>query len=379
HPDGKGVFYAASPSLGERFDLWELKLGRRPARLTEGGGQMPDCSPDGRHLAFVSARGSGEPDLWLLRLADGTVARLTSGPELDLYPCWSADGRRVFFSRIAFDTNRDGRLDQRDASAIFSVSFSEQLFAGDEPPPPRQLTTFSFSDGFPRPVPGGFTFTRAVGDENTDVFALGESGEMPDFSRVSQFMAFARRADVHQPADLQRCLLAWRNAAWAGRSAQYEPEVEFDLPRRADAAAAWLRTGGVLLRLGWPEQARRAFEDLVAEFPDALRYVGSARVELLALDRLRLTAPATRWPVDRGEDDTEPEAAWQDHLAESGALRQQFLAHAERARSQGADDEATALGRTAALAQLEIGYAHLARKGYAKALEALEEVAQLFP
>ncbi|MHC4789497.1 MAG: TolB family protein, partial [Planctomycetota bacterium] len=90
HPDGERLFYASSPALGARFDLWTMVPGQDPVRLTTEGGQMPDCSPDGRHLVFVSARGSGSPNLWLLRLEDRALAQLTSGPEVDIHPSWSS-------------------------------------------------------------------------------------------------------------------------------------------------------------------------------------------------------------------------------------------------------------------------------------------------
>lgn len=159
-PDGDTYFYAASPGLGQPFDIWRAKPGGSLERLTTKGGQMPDCSPDGRYLVYTAARDGAAPDLYVMRLADRAEAVLTSGPQLDLYPCWSADGASVYFARIALDTNGDGVLDRRDASAIFSVRFLPDLFSGAAPAPVRQLTSFAASAAFPRPVPGGFTYTR---------------------------------------------------------------------------------------------------------------------------------------------------------------------------------------------------------------------------
>ena len=367
HPNGKAIFYASSPSLQQPFSLWQLEPGAAPVRLTEEG-QMPDCSPDGRYLAFVSTRGSGGPHFCLLRLADKATAPLTSGPELDLYPCWSSDGKRIFFSRITLDTNGDGRLDQRDASAIFSVSFSEGVLAGKAPPPARQLTSFASSASFARPVPGGFLFTQLTGPSNTAIFALGESGEMPALHKLSQFMDFARRVEKQQPADLYHRLLAWQNVQWAAHAASAGGEVEPDLTRPADAAVAWLQTGRALLELGQPAPARRSFEALTAEFPDAHRCVGLAKVELLALQR---RAQAAGLGAEQ--------ATGQKHLAEASKLEQQFRAYAEEARNRGASEEATALEETSALALLEAGHSRLARKEYAPALDAFNAVPVQYP
>ena len=367
HPDGRMIFYASSPSLNQPFSLWQLEPGGTPVRLTEEG-QMPDCSPDGRYLVFVSTRGSGSPHLCLLRLADKATAVLTSGPELDLYPCWSSDGKHIFFSRIALDTNGDGRLDQRDSSAIFSIPFSEGVFAGKAPSPARQVTSFASSASFARPVRGGFLFTQLTGPSSTAVFALGDSGEMPTLHKLSQFLDFARRVEKQQPADVYHRLLAWQNVQWAARTASAGGEVESDLERPAEAAVAWLQAGRALLELGQLAAARRSFEALVADFPDAHRYVGLAKVELLALQR-RTLAPGL------GAD----QAAWQKHLTDAGKLEQQFRAYADEARKRGASEEATALQETSALALLEAGQARLARKEYAAALDAFSAVPAQYP
>lgn len=54
----------------------------------------PAPAPDGRHLA-LAARGW----IWLLDLQTGKARRLTSGPDLDSRPRWSADGKRLAFVR----------------------------------------------------------------------------------------------------------------------------------------------------------------------------------------------------------------------------------------------------------------------------------------
>ena len=382
HPDGDRLFYASGPSLGKGFDLWELKPGGAAVRLTEDGGQMPDCSPDGRYLAFVSLRQSGNPDLWVLRLEDGASARLTSGPELDLYPCWSADGGGVLFTRFAYDLNGDGALDRRDASSLFWVEFSAEVFAGGELPPVRQLTPFSASERFPRPIPGGFLFTGSVGRGNTDVFALGESGEVPRFGRASEFMQFARLADAQGGGDPHRRLLAWQNAAWAALSAGHGGRVAFDLPQWSDAGVAWLRIGRVLVELGRPEAAGRAFEGLVAEFSSAHRHVGQARIALLELERQALeSSSGAAQPVrpETAGNAVPADRAWQDHLAAARSLLTEFSARAEAARGAGEIEEARELRETCAGAQLEIGRSHLARHDYAAALDAFSAVEADYP
>lgn len=54
----------------------------------------PAPAPDGKRLAFAA-----QGWIWLLELETGTAERLTSGPEVDARPRWSADGNRLAFVR----------------------------------------------------------------------------------------------------------------------------------------------------------------------------------------------------------------------------------------------------------------------------------------
>ena len=91
-PDAKQVAFCA---LG---DLWLQRIGGNPERLTHDGFLTTDpaWSPDGRFLAYTSDR-TGNPDLWLRDLRDGSERRLTALSYAAVAPAWSPDGARIAF------------------------------------------------------------------------------------------------------------------------------------------------------------------------------------------------------------------------------------------------------------------------------------------
>jgi eukaryotic-like serine/threonine-protein kinase len=62
-----------------------------------GSDGAPAASPDGKLVAFVSAR-DGRSRIWLKQLADGTEAAITAGPD-DSAPRFSSDGSVILFTR----------------------------------------------------------------------------------------------------------------------------------------------------------------------------------------------------------------------------------------------------------------------------------------
>ena len=107
-PDGRMIAFTAMHSVSEGFlrralfvmraDGTEL---RRVALDINGVISHASWSPDGKRLVFESDVGQAEirNDLWVLTVANDSVARLTSTPQLETQPAWSPDGERIVFAR----------------------------------------------------------------------------------------------------------------------------------------------------------------------------------------------------------------------------------------------------------------------------------------
>lgn len=181
-PDGKRIYYA-SRQPGEAENVWVLDVRKFDAQpLTTEGGFDPAPSPDGKHLVYVSRAEDANGGLRVRRLDDGKTVSLTNGPAIDGFPAFSTDGRTLFFTRYARDTNDDGKLDVNDRPQIYAVafdparSFGERAAATSTAPWP--VTPPGKYDLFPA-VAGGRLFYSSDDGVNTDVWAIPEAGIFP--------------------------------------------------------------------------------------------------------------------------------------------------------------------------------------------------------
>ncbi len=214
-PDGSRV--AFSSTISGDFSIWTCRMdGSQPFRLAEG--LAPQWSPDGRQIAFQAGAEenmelpSGEafgPRIFCVEADGGPPRRLTSGDDFEWSPCWSRDGRWVyFFARSGEDYGiwkvpagggqpslmlpKVGRILESVDGAFFFYASGGQIWrvpaAGGEPAPvmkvrARRLWTLSafgiyvldpYAEGGPE-----VQFSPFAGNGRPEVLRLG--GEPEDY------------------------------------------------------------------------------------------------------------------------------------------------------------------------------------------------------
>jgi Tol biopolymer transport system component len=101
---GTGILISGSTSLGRRRMQWRSRDGKVMGDIGPADTYYsPRLSPDGRRLAMARVSTAVNSDVWVYEFERGIMTRLTIAPGVDNYPAWSPDGRFV-----AFTTARGG-------------------------------------------------------------------------------------------------------------------------------------------------------------------------------------------------------------------------------------------------------------------------------
>jgi dipeptidyl aminopeptidase/acylaminoacyl peptidase len=129
-PDGKWVAYVVTTAdLKENAfdgDIWLVAAtGGAPVRLTTSkkGDTQPRWSPDGRRLAFLSARGE-RPQLFVISPSGGEAEQLTESKTGITSFQWSPDGRRIaFVAQRDLTADEERRQKEKDDAIVVDKDF----------------------------------------------------------------------------------------------------------------------------------------------------------------------------------------------------------------------------------------------------------------
>ncbi|MFH2219462.1 MAG: tetratricopeptide repeat protein [Pseudomonadota bacterium] len=252
-PDGRTLYFHQSGIDDSSRQLVALDVKNRaygPKLLPTGGdAAYPSVSPDGKTLAFVSSRHDPSGDILVMKIGTADIRRLTSGSCLDFSPAWSMDGNRIFFSRIAIDTNRDGGLTLEDNAAVYTINL------GDNRLWPYPLTPATYTAVAPVAAGSRLFFLSSRGGISNS-WALPEEGSIPSKDSAETQLAFAHGIAVKIPFDPYLSVLAY-----------YRVLKNFpDLSSFASQAAN--RIGDIYEKMGLPEAALAAYRIVSDRYPE---------------------------------------------------------------------------------------------------------------
>ena len=123
-PDGKWIVFTSERS--GQSDIYRMHPdGSGLEQLTDDPAfdDQGTLSPDGKSLAFISTRGEGFANLWLLDIASHKYTNLTKSRSGNFRPSWSPDGRWIAFSsdRDANPGRFPGQWEHLQSTGIYLI------------------------------------------------------------------------------------------------------------------------------------------------------------------------------------------------------------------------------------------------------------------
>ncbi|HST57718.1 MAG TPA: hypothetical protein VLK84_03450 [Longimicrobium sp.] len=103
-------------------DIWDLTAGGTASILAGGDSAEvdPAWNPAGTHVAFASTR-EGDPAIFLVRVSDRTITKLSTRAGGEAEPTWTADGRLVYVEFGAGSTTRLVWIDPAQPTMVHEI------------------------------------------------------------------------------------------------------------------------------------------------------------------------------------------------------------------------------------------------------------------
>ncbi len=184
-PDGRRIAFASARA--GRDGIWTKGVGgsedAQPLLEEEGLRVFPqDWSPDGKFVVYERFGNDNNTDLWAIRVDDGEKFELVASPYIEGFAAVSPDGRWM-----AFTSNESGR---------------DEVYVTTFPEPARRWQVSTTGGTFPRWSRDGneLYFGTAVGD--LLVAEVGGDGEAFDVGRVRALHSWNLATSFRRPFDV---------------------------------------------------------------------------------------------------------------------------------------------------------------------------------
>ncbi|MBF0225071.1 MAG: tetratricopeptide repeat protein [Desulfobacterales bacterium] len=263
-PNGRILYFHQKKTGGFINQIFFIDLSKKdsiPIAIdTKGDALYPSVSPDNKKLAFVSYRNDFSGDIFFIDLSTSEIIPLTTGPEIDFSPVWSKDGKKIFFSRIMADTDKDGILSLKDNAQIFSIRFNEQKYRA-YPLTPINYSTFQLKSS------DSMVYFLSNRKGIINCWALPQSGVVPNENNPKSQIEFADKIADKIPSEPYVTLLSY-----------YKVIELFSSDKNISANAAY-NIGMIYKNLDMEDASISAFKIIDDEFGGIEPYAGFSRIE----------------------------------------------------------------------------------------------------
>lgn len=218
-PPSSIVFYSRrGGSLAKIYTMNADGSGATAVTSGPGNDVWPDLSPNGRYVAFASSR-TGNNEIFVLDLADGTLTNVSNNGGDDNWPRWSPNGRQ-----LAFHSNRDANYN------IYVVDVDGSGL--------HRVTSDAALDQWPDWSPDG---KRLAFRRGNDVYVAEADGEEQNVQRLTFLAATLDQMPAWSPDGRQIAFMSLREGYCAVflMNADGSDQMNLTPKDQGDAASAW--------------------------------------------------------------------------------------------------------------------------------------------
>ena len=194
-PDGRRIAFISARSGTNEVWICDSD-GSKAAQLTSFGASAiygPSWSPDGQNIAFTVVQKGMKEDIYSISVNGGAPRRLTTDPAEDKWPYWSHDGKWIYFS-----STRSGREEiwKMPSSGGEAVQITRN--SGDTPQESPDGKFLYYMKGWPQAV----SVWRALVDGNQEAKVLDSVHSEGQWAVGNEGIYFFRTPDKMGRSDI---------------------------------------------------------------------------------------------------------------------------------------------------------------------------------
>ncbi|MCZ8344390.1 MAG: biopolymer transporter TolR [Leptospira sp.] len=160
--------------------------------LTKNGGVSPSFSQNGQSIYFLSYSDDEKGEIHKLDQQTGQIDRITKNEYLDYSPTVDRTERFLYYTSIRKDTNKNGRLDERDNSLLVLKNLQtgeERLLSSGE--------TSNFDTRYSNFNGGSLLFSASYYN-SINIYFIPENGSIPKQETISDQFEYAKSFDANK-------------------------------------------------------------------------------------------------------------------------------------------------------------------------------------